>query len=142
MISVRIAKFAVGALLAGWLVGAAVYTILGIRPGIQRKPVIGLTLPRSSSPTPTVTYSGRADMPAAPAVSAAPGSNEVPQRRARALTRVAPSRPTTPAPSIKPHEQAARTPDTSTSEAARASRDAADPSAVVDWLLDRSSRGR
>src|SRR5262245_65331791 len=101
MISVRIAKFVVGALLAGSLVGEAVYTILGIRPGIQRKPVIGLTLPRSSSPTPTVTSSGRADMPSAPAVSAAPGSNEGPKRSVRALTSVAPTQHPTPEPSIE-----------------------------------------
>ena len=142
MNSVRIAKFAVGALLAGWLVGAVVYTVPGLRPGIQRTPVIGLTLPRSSSSTPTVTYSDRADTPSAPAVSAAPSSTEAPQRRVRAVTRAAPARPTMAASRIEAHEEAARTRDTSASEAARVSKDAADPSAAIDWLLDRSSRGR
>jgi hypothetical protein len=123
-------------------VGAVVHAIPGIQPETPRTPVMGLTLPRSSSPTPTVTDSDRADMPSAPAVSAAPTSNEAPRRRVRAVTRVAPARPTTPASRIEAHEEAARTPDTSASEAARASRDAADPSAVIDWLLDRSSRGR
>ena len=145
MISRRVAGlaagFVLGGLLAGWLVREAVHMRPRIRPEIRRTPVIGLTLPRSPSPTPTVTYSDGADMPPAPAVSVSPGPIAAPRPRVQPVGRVAAERPTVRS-SIEPREKAARTPDTSASDAARRSSDAADPHAVIDWLLDPSSRGR
>jgi hypothetical protein len=137
----RLAGAVLGGLFAGWLVSEVAQLI----PWIPQTSVMGSTPAQSlarpaqsASPAPAVPHSDGADTrPAAP-VTVPQGSSEVPRRRVRPLTRVTTPRLTTTESSI---ESNMRTPETSATHAAGVSSDAADPLAVIDWLLDHSSRG-
>jgi len=134
----RLAGVVLGGLFAGWLVGEVAQLIPGLRP----PSVMGGTPAQSPfrqaqlpSPTPAVPHSD-----GAPAVTVSEGSSEVARRHVRPLRRVATPRLTTTESSIEPND-AARTTETSETDAAEVSSEAAAPLAVIDWLLDRSSRG-
>jgi hypothetical protein len=120
MVSVRTAGIILGGLIAGWLISE----VIELMPGIRRTSVIGSTVAQSPPTTLAVTSSNVAETRPTPTV--------------RRVRRLATTPSATSKSSIKPHE-APRTLQTSTTDAAKVSRDTDAPHAVIDWLLTRSS---